>query len=821
VGVPTVRTDPKARGVVMSKNVFRWVGIVLGSLLGLFLLAALILPFIVNVDKYRPQIIQAASDRINGKLELGKLSLSLWGRVKVQVDGFNLADAKGRTVLAAKDVYFDVPVWSLITGAPELLLKMKAPEVHVIKDKTGKLNALQLMKTQPSTDTAPPAASHPQGTDSQPSGGLPGIAVRARLGVELDDSHLTYRDEKTGLVSEVKDLNVRLKDVSLSHLMNLEVWANLDTRMGESLQVKGPARATAQANAKFFEGKFLEASLAVNVDLNSLEIRRPGTFEKKKGVSANANGVVKVSPEEATLEKLVIHFHNAEIAGSGKITHLDADAIKGESPELDLKFNSNLFALKPWTQLIPLLGQYDLGGTASMLVTLLGTTDVPKYRALLAVTDLTAKAPILKTQPVINARIAVMTDQVDSVVMTMRAPGNDLKISGRVVSFTRPKIDIQVSSSGMDLDQLIDFPKKPTGGGAPATASSKQTPPTTKEGASDLDASLTSLRQNKIAAATVANIKVGLALLKAYGVKITGINGQVSFRDLALALENFHLGVFGGKIGLGMGLQMRPKIPTYQFKTDVSQLDLKQAVESQMELFKNTLYGTASFKMEGNGASFNPDPAKQNLNAKGNLKVEKATFASIDIGKMVSEAITKNISDLGNRIPPLKSAKIPTPSSIESKYEIITSEFTVAKGTFNAPNFVAKSEPNKGFDLKGATTVGLQDDALKADWEIVDTHGLTQLRDVTVEQSGVRVERVFVDGKNAVHFPIRVTGTVFSPQFNYGAVPESLGKVALANLSTAVAQEAGKKVQEQIKQMNAPPEVQNALQGLGKKLFGN
>jgi AsmA protein len=802
----------------MSKKILKWVGIVFGAMLGLFLLAALILPFVINVDKYRPQIVQAANQSINGTLEVGKLSLSLWGRVKIQVDGFTLSDTKGKTIVAARDVYFDVPVLSLLTGSPEFLLKMKAPEVHVAKDKAGKLNVLQLVKTEANQKNTPESAPPSSGGGTS-SNQLPGIALRARLGVELDDAHLTYRDEKTGLVSEIKDLNLRMKDLSLSHPMNVEVWANLSTRMGESLQVKGPARATAQAAPKFFEGKFVEASLAVNVDLNSLEISLPGTFEKKRGVSANANAVLKINPEEAQLERLVVHFHNAEIVGTGKVSHLDADPAKGASPEIDLKLTSNVVPLKPWTQLIPPLTKYDLGGSASFLVTLFGTTDSPKYRALLSVTDLMAKAPMLKVVPVINARVSVMTDLVDSLVVTMKAPANDLKVSGRVVSFTHPKIDMQVISSGIDVDQLVDFPKKPAGAAAPVA--SQETGQKGKTESSDLDANLNSLRQNKIASSTVAQIKLNVSSLKVMGVKMTGIGGQMSLRDLEFALENFRLAVFGGRIELGTHVQMKPKVPTYQFKMDVAQLDLKQAVSSQIELFKNTLYGTAFFKVEGRGSSFNPEPAKQNLNAKGNLKVDKATFASIDIGKMVSDAITKNISDLGDRIPPLKNAKIGPPGSIESKYESITSDFTITEGTFHAPNFFAKSEPNKGLDLKGQTEVGLKDYSLKADWEIIDTHGLTHLKDVSVEQSGIRVDHVFVDGANPVHFPIKVTGTVFSPQFNYGAVPEALAKVALANLSKGAAQEASKKVQEQLKQINAPPAVQDALQGLGKKLFGN
>jgi ribosomal protein L14 len=76
---------------------------VLGALLVLILAAIIVIPLVVDVDKYRPQIIQKANEQINGKLELGKLSLSLWGKIRIQAAGLKLADSQGRTVVSVKD----------------------------------------------------------------------------------------------------------------------------------------------------------------------------------------------------------------------------------------------------------------------------------------------------------------------------------------------------------------------------------------------------------------------------------------------------------------------------------------------------------------------------------------------------------------------------------------------------------------------------------------------------------------------------------------------------------------------------------------------
>ncbi|MGE0613996.1 MAG: hypothetical protein AB7P04_00005, partial [Bacteriovoracia bacterium] len=65
----------------------------------LLVAAAVIIPLVVDVDKYRPQIVAIANEKINGKLEMGKLTLSLWGQILVRIDKLSLADAKGQKVV--------------------------------------------------------------------------------------------------------------------------------------------------------------------------------------------------------------------------------------------------------------------------------------------------------------------------------------------------------------------------------------------------------------------------------------------------------------------------------------------------------------------------------------------------------------------------------------------------------------------------------------------------------------------------------------------------------------------------------------------------
>ena len=198
-------------------------------------------------------------------------------------------------------------------------------------------------------------------------------------------------------------------------------------------------------------------------------------------------------------------------------------------------------------------------------------------------------------------------------------------------------------------------------------------------------------------------------------------------------------------------------------------------------MMKDTILGKASLKISGTGSSFNSETAKKNLNAKGSLKVVDAEFQSIDIGKMASEAINKALEKVADKIPAAKGKMIKGLPEGSSRYEFIASDFTISGGHFSAPNFNAKALKNQGLDLRGATDVGLIDQELKADWEIIDTYNLTKARDIGFEVSGINIPSVLAEGSNPVVIPVSVACKYTAPCPSYGKVPEHFLQVAFGN----------------------------------------
>ncbi len=747
--------------------------IVLASLGVLFLAAIIIVPMVVDVDQYRPQILKAANEKMNGKLELGKLKLSLWGSIRIEIGGLDLSDAKNTKVVSVKDAFVAIPWSSIFGGSPLLTFYMKDPEVRVLKDAAGKMNVMTLAKSAPAG--TPAEAGKPTGA-APGEMKLPSIVTNARIGVDIQNALLYFKDESTKSETVTKNLNLRVKDLSLSRKTEVEISGQFESAAEKVFKIAGPFKITLNADPRVEGGEFKGLTADLDANFDDLEIQAASAFYKKKGMNAGIKGALEVTKDQLTISKFVAKFFNAEITVSGKVTGIQTE------PTVDVSVVSNAISLAPWNELIPMLKDYSLSGTASFDAKANGPAAKMQYAADLNVKDLKAKSPMLKAEPVVNVSVKVVTDKVEKLLATMKAPGNDLTIDGSVVSFTQPKIDLKVTSSGMDLDQLVNFPpvgSAPTGEKAAAGSGSAGGG---KAASEDLDAMLDPLRKNEVAKAMSLVANVNLKSMQVYGVKMTDLTTKFSMRNLVASIDSANVKMWDGTVAMKGQTAMLPKTPTYSFASTVVGLDMQKALTSQFQMFKNTLLGKVNFKIDGNGASYNPETAKKNLSAKGSMKVTDASFQTIDIGKMASDAINKALEKVGDKIPGAKGKGIKSLPSISSKYEFIASDFTISGGHFNAPNFNAKVMKDQGLDLKGNTDVGLIDQELKADWDIIDTYNLTKARDIGFEISGVKVENALAEGSNPVVIPVTVACKYTSPCPSYLKVPEHFVKIAMGNV---------------------------------------
>ncbi|MDF3034481.1 MAG: hypothetical protein K0R76_1435 [Alphaproteobacteria bacterium] len=185
----------------MRRIIFGLLGI-LGTLLG----AALILPFFLNINDYKPQLIAKAKEALGREVYIkGKLSLSLLPSPELSIEHVGISNLVGgspQDLVHIKTLTVSVDLLPLLKKQVKIkTVELHYPEVLLEKLADGRVNWALTLST-PSAQTTP----------SSPSSSAPGFDV-ALDKVLVHHGRLVYRDK--GKDIEVQEINASSKSDTL------------------------------------------------------------------------------------------------------------------------------------------------------------------------------------------------------------------------------------------------------------------------------------------------------------------------------------------------------------------------------------------------------------------------------------------------------------------------------------------------------------------------------------------------------------------------------------------------------------------------------
>ena len=216
-------------------KIIKWGVIGIGVVVVLLLAAILIVPQVVDVQKYKPRIEKMASDAMGRSLTLGgeiKLSLFPWV-------GVSLADVKfgnppgfsAENMLTVKS--FDVMVKLLPLLSKDIQVKrlvLEKPQLFLEKSKNGRGNWEGIGQSG-HKEVALQKKKSPEGS----AAGLP-ISSLAVGEMAIVKGMVSWQDHTTGIKKEVTNVNLQVRDVSLVTPIHLEFSAIAD---GQPLSIAG------------------------------------------------------------------------------------------------------------------------------------------------------------------------------------------------------------------------------------------------------------------------------------------------------------------------------------------------------------------------------------------------------------------------------------------------------------------------------------------------------------------------------------------------------------------------------------------------------
>lgn len=767
---------------------------IVGGLIALLLVAIVVIPFVVNVDKYRPMIVSKANEMINGKLEIGQLSLSLWGKIKIGIDGVKLTDPKGKTVLSVKDADVTIPVSSLLSGSPEMRLDLVQPEIMVIKNREGKMNVMSLMKEQPKSDAAAQGAGTAQ---TQAAGGaqagMPEIVLKSRFTFLLSKAKVNYLDEFTGDKYDINDLSFSLKDVSLTREMPFEISANLDMIAQKTIKVAGPLLIDGSLKALTANGAFEKLDVKLNFKMDGMTIKDADLFDKKPGVPLGFNMVAQMGKDFADIPTM--KFNLAQVVVDSEVK----TKTSGEMTNLDFKLKTNKIEIAKLGDLISMIKQYGMNGEVQLGCEARGPLNKIDYAANVKFDKMKLSNESLKQPIEVNGSVEVVTNKLKDLTVRLSAKDFDVNVKGMLENFLKPNFSFKLTSNMMNLDELLksmDQAKderakaadaQTAAGGAASTSAPK----------TDFNAMFKPLRENPMAAATQGKFEFDIKKIKTTGIVIDDFKGAYTMNNLVMGIKDFSMRIFNGSIKSNMSINAQKPKPEVGANLTVAGLDTKKMVESKMPFARNTMKGIVSANMNIGGPGINPDDVTKDWKGSGQFDFKDAKFSSMDFGPQIK-------NNVQGKLPAMVKDKVKIPDSLanwDGDYQSMVVKFALDKGVFFINAIDGKANPHRGMDTKGGGTIHLSDYALDLNLDLIDTYNLMNL-DGTAKD------------KRYGHFTLSpsVKGTMFSPKFDW--------EKTVGNLARNAAEGKGKEMLQKVVNDKLGGKLPPAAQNQFKKLMG-
>lgn len=738
-----------------------------GVMVALVLSALFMIPVFYDVNTHlRPKIVRAIEENLNAKAEIGRLSLSLWGKVRIEISSLAVTETASNTkVFEVEGAELRIPFMSLLSGRMDVTFAAEKPKINLIVGKDGKVNALKMLK--PAAATADSAEGAPEQAGSTSVAGLGG---RLFLSTDIEDGMIAYKDLRTGMVSSLTGFGLELTDVGLNHPFKIAGRANLDVK-GQGMSLGGPVELKGVSEIRMGDAGFERLSLDADSDLSAISITVGSLFRKTPKNALTLSLSMVANPESVELKKADLVVNDLKVNTTGTVRLAPA-------LDLNLKITTNELALEQWKNIIAMIGDYNLKGRASFALAVNGGLENLKYAGGLDLKNGSADVPGLRLPATdMNLNMDIRTDKLLITKAGMKFGKSDLALSGTIEKFSAPRIRMSVTSALLNLDEMLPE-SKPGATEAPATAG---------DGAPAEDISfegpVATIKKNPVMRKMdfVGQAKIARMIMRK--AEMTDFNSEVEFKSLVLNLKSATLKAFGGAGEATLLCDFNAKSPAYKINGNVNGVDINAAVTSQFPDLKDTVKGQAWSKMAITGEGAKLSEVKRNLRGNGDFRIEKGSWSALAGMKMLAEKLSSN-PQVRDKIGGV---------AIEDRFRTAKAGFSIKESKL----FIEKAE----LDMEGSRSTVFMSGWINFE-KMLDLKG-----EVHAPLANPPPDLRAADGR--AKLPFEAEGPMTGPNFKWDATVKAVANAYLKDEGAKLVTKELQKLKENVKDDNVKKLLEN------------
>lgn len=539
---------------------------ILLSILAVIILSIVIaiftLPFFINPNNFKPEVIAAVKNNTGRDLTLtGDIKISLFPWTGVSTGKMTLSNAIGfqeKTFASLEESAIKINLFPLFLNKIEIdQVTIKDLTLNLEKNSQGINNWDDL--TRSNVTNVKPLS--PIANNNKPEATNNGLTLLAINGVAIENAVINWKNQRSGKILLIKDININSNKFAYDEPVTVDL----------SLMAMSPEK-------NWTESIKLRTGLTVNQALTSLALDH-SDLQLKTIIKANNN------EDKSILAALTIN----NVAMDGTKQSLNVSGLKLTSQDMSLSAEI-------------------AGNTNNSKFFFQGPITIAPFNLRNVLNQLDIKVPALQDAKTLSKAAAtfnlLVTDTaVDLQNMTLTLDDTQIKGSTTITDFSKPAITFNLASDNMDLDPYLapiaDKKSRPINSPAIILALGTSTLPVELLKKLIINGQL-SLERLKVNAMTMQDVQLNL------DVKEGLINAQQS-------AKGFYAGSYNGVFSVDMRnnnpilsinekivhVQIEPLLNDFNGATKLSGLlDLSTQLEGQgnnAKELKSSLKGNLSF----------------------------------------------------------------------------------------------------------------------------------------------------------------------------------------------------------------------------------
>lgn len=774
----------------------------LGIFVGVVIVALLLVPMFVSVDKFRPQIQESINKAMRGKVELGELSLSAFPKVKLKVNGLKAvapAPFNKAPFAEMKSAEIQMSLLSFLFS-PSATLVLVEPKIVLVKDGeksslTEFLPAAQKEEIKETADTGKP----PQAVGETLKGLPPFLASRiekARFNFAIESGSVEVKDslDKKDEHVVIKKLDLRLDGIGLRNPIEIDSTIDTDINKAGSILL---GKMTLKGNVIYDpKGAVTNIKFVVKQDLKDLDLRAAGMLHKPAGTAfdVSLDGAVEQSEfMNVAIEKFAFNFDKVSTGGSMKLVRFGAP-----DATIDFNFDAPNVELAPFGAFIEMVRKYSLKGNSSLKVQASGPMENPNVVVDVVLKNVGGQTPELK-HPIsdLDGQIAVRGNakapQVNISNLRVKIASSDLAMNVSVAgTATAPVMKATINSKNLNFDELMGLQtlrldnkteeqkkveakeKEEELQRLEASRKGGAAMPTLDESLHKMAPQIEEALKNPMLDKAQANLVVNVAKIRAVGADYTAFSMTANYAKRKLSNATMNLKGYQGSLNVNMNLDLIPSAMGYSMATKMSGINLGNFMEIHAPSWKGMITGTTEGTFNISGAGLRKVQLEKSLNGSFKAQILNGTMKMPVIAmlaKVVNSvpAIGKKLENKEDPKGSFKTCKIL--SSIKGRM-IYLDDMDVIYDTekMNLGDMRFQSKGTVAFD------------------RMVDITGMAYVEPGKIPVAGLR------GGSGKDEIPIRFKGDMIDPKPDY----EYTAKILLPKIARgALESKGGQKLKEE------------------------